>query len=141
MTKQDVEGLGRDGQVVTVKPGRARNHLVPGKMAAYASPERLAQAEKKRAKWEVVEVVDSGLETAIKVRRWFFSLFHARFCKNIFTNHFAYFIAFPPPLFSSIIDRFSRMATRQRGDELLLFRTRVSEGITQCLRHGIHFTF
>lgn len=82
MTKQDVEGLGRDGQVVTVKPGRARNHLVPGKMAAYASPERLAQAEKKRAKWEVVEVVDSGLDTAIKVRRWFFHCFTHVFVKT-----------------------------------------------------------
>lgn len=60
--------MGRDGQVVSVKPGRARNHLVPGKIAAYASPGRIAEAEMKRASWEVEEAVDSGNETAIKVR-------------------------------------------------------------------------
>lgn len=74
-----MQGLGRDGQVVTVKPGRARNHLVPGKMAAYASPQRLAEAKKKRASWKVEEAVDSGVETAIKVRGWFFHCFHALF--------------------------------------------------------------
>lgn len=60
--------MGRDGEVVSVKPGRARNHLVPGKMAAYASPERLAEAELKRASWAVEEVVDAGDEAAKKVR-------------------------------------------------------------------------
>ena len=41
---QDVPGLGRDGEVLAVKPGRARNHLVPGRMAAYATPDRLPEA-------------------------------------------------------------------------------------------------
>ena len=52
---------------MTVKPGRARNHLVPFKMAAYASPERLAEAEQKRASWEVEEAAESGEDSVVKV--------------------------------------------------------------------------
>ena len=48
---QDVPGLGRDGEVLAVKPGRARNHLVPGRMAAYATPDRLPEAAERRAAW------------------------------------------------------------------------------------------
>eukprot|EP00982_Pelagococcus_subviridis_P013315 31239-Pelagococcus_subviridis.AAC.3 len=67
--RQDVEGLGRDGEVVSVKPGRARNHLVPYKFAAYSSPERLAEAAKKRESWDVRETVDdaAGVDPAVKV--------------------------------------------------------------------------
>ena len=65
--------MGRDGEVVSVKPGRARNHLVPGKMAAYASPERLAEAEMKRASWEAEEAAETGDDVAIKVSVNFFS--------------------------------------------------------------------
>ena len=48
---QDVPGLGRDGEVLAVKPGRARNHLVPGRVAAYATPDRLPEAAERRAAW------------------------------------------------------------------------------------------
>ena len=48
---QDVPGLGRDGEVLAVKPGRARNHLVPGRMAAYATSDRLPEAAERRAAW------------------------------------------------------------------------------------------
>ena len=48
---QDVPGLGRDGEVLAVKPGRARNHLVPERMAAYATPDRLPEAAERRAAW------------------------------------------------------------------------------------------
>lgn len=33
----DVEGLGSKGEVLSVKPGHARNHLFPRKMAVYAT--------------------------------------------------------------------------------------------------------
>ncbi|EEH57545.1 uncharacterized protein MICPUCDRAFT_56936 [Micromonas pusilla CCMP1545] len=76
---QDVEGLGRDGEVVSVKPGRARNHLVPYKFAAYSSPERLAEAAKKRESWDVRETVDdaAGVDPAVK---------EAETCIKILTN-------------------------------------------------------
>ena len=69
IARQDVEGLGRDGEVLSVKPGHARNHLVPAKLAAYATPERLAEAEAKRAEW--VEDADAaGADDAVdRVRR------------------------------------------------------------------------
>ena len=52
-----------------MKPGHARNHLVPAKLAAYATPERLAEAEAKRAEW--VEDADAaGADDAVdRVRR------------------------------------------------------------------------
>jgi ribosomal protein L9 len=55
--------------VLSVKPGHARNHLVPAKLAAYATPERLAEAEAKRAEW--VEDADAaGADDAVdRVRR------------------------------------------------------------------------
>jgi len=48
---QDVEKLGRTGQVVKVKNGYARNFLVPQKLAYLATPvnlKRIEQQEKKR---------------------------------------------------------------------------------------------
>ena len=38
---QDVEDLGRSGDIVTVKPGYSRNFLVPNKLAVVASPHAL----------------------------------------------------------------------------------------------------
>jgi ribosomal protein L9 len=50
--------------LLSVKPGHARNHLVPAKLAAYATPERLAEAEAKRAEW--VEDADAaGADDAV----------------------------------------------------------------------------
>lgn len=48
---QDVQTLGKTGQVVKVKDGYARNYLIPGKLACTATPvnlRRVAQQEKKR---------------------------------------------------------------------------------------------
>jgi len=44
------------GEVITVKPGFARNHLIPGKMALYASPEN----------FERLGMGDPDLETEAK---------------------------------------------------------------------------
>jgi len=48
---KDIEHLGAEGTVVRVKPGFARNYLVPSGLAVPASPQRLAavEAAKQRA--------------------------------------------------------------------------------------------
>jgi ribosomal protein L9 len=43
--REDVYGLGRAGQVVKVKPGYARNFLIPQKMAVEATRRNLKQLE------------------------------------------------------------------------------------------------
>ncbi len=50
MLVKEVPGLGMPGDIVTVKPGYARNYLLPRRMAAQASPDALKQvaAAKKR---------------------------------------------------------------------------------------------
>lgn len=51
---KDVEKLGSAGSVVNVKPGYARNFLLPGGLAAPATPQRLqaAEAAKRRSQQE-----------------------------------------------------------------------------------------
>lgn len=53
---QDVENLGRVGDVVKVKDGFARNYLIPNKLACFATKGNLKQiekqAEQRRAKYE-----------------------------------------------------------------------------------------
>jgi len=46
---KDVEKLGKEGDVVEVKPGYARNYLFPKKLAVEATPSNLKLAERKRA--------------------------------------------------------------------------------------------
>ncbi|WP_369019099.1 50S ribosomal protein L9 [Thermatribacter velox] len=56
---QRVENLGREGDVVEVKPGYARNFLLPRKLAIEATPANMAQVEhlkKKRALREAKEM-------------------------------------------------------------------------------------
>lgn len=45
---QDVEGLGEAGDIVEVKPGYARNYLMPRGLALRASKRNLAVAEEKK---------------------------------------------------------------------------------------------
>lgn len=45
---QDVEGLGEAGDIVDVKPGYARNYLMPRGLALRASKRNLAVAEEKK---------------------------------------------------------------------------------------------
>ena len=47
-----VENLGQMGQVVKVRPGFARNYLLPQKKALRATKENLAYFEKQRAQLE-----------------------------------------------------------------------------------------
>lgn len=58
----DVEGLGRTGEIVSVKPGYARNFLVPQKKAVIAQKHTLRMQErlkKERAKQAVVDKKDA----------------------------------------------------------------------------------
>ena len=68
---QDVPGLGRDGEVLEVKPGRARNHLVPARVAVYATPDRLPEAEERRAAWAdesaIAEQTDEDGDVAVRL--------------------------------------------------------------------------
>lgn len=45
---QDVMKLGRNGDLVEVAPGYARNYLLPNKMAVHATPGILKQVERRR---------------------------------------------------------------------------------------------
>jgi large subunit ribosomal protein L9 len=47
--KKTVETIGEEGDVVTVKPGYARNYLIPKKMAVIANKANLAQLEQEKA--------------------------------------------------------------------------------------------
>jgi large subunit ribosomal protein L9 len=49
---EDVDKLGRTGQLVKVKPGYARNFLLPKKLAVLADTENLELYEQKRAELE-----------------------------------------------------------------------------------------
>lgn len=46
--KQDVENLGRAGQIVKVRPGYARNYLLPRSLAAVATRGNMRQVEHER---------------------------------------------------------------------------------------------
>ena len=77
---QDVEALGKKGDVVSAKPGYVRNFLLPQKLAVIASPNTLRKQERlqaERAKQAVVDRKESEdlakqietitLETRVKV--------------------------------------------------------------------------
>lgn len=54
---EDVERLGKKGEVVKVAPGYARNYLLPRKLAALSTPENLRalEAERRRAEKQAAE--------------------------------------------------------------------------------------
>ena len=49
LLKQNVEHLGRTGDVVDVKPGYARNFLLPRGMAVLVTKSNMAEVERARA--------------------------------------------------------------------------------------------
>ncbi len=55
-----VEKLGQMGQVVNVKPGFARNFLLPKRKALRATKENLAYFEKQRAQLEAANLKRRG---------------------------------------------------------------------------------
>ena len=62
---EKIENLGDLGDKVTVKPGYARNHLIPKAKAKYATEENLKEFEAKRE--ELEKVAKENLEIAQKV--------------------------------------------------------------------------
>jgi len=47
--REDVDNLGKSGELVNVKPGFGRNFLLPRKLAVLANPKNLKQLEHERA--------------------------------------------------------------------------------------------
>jgi large subunit ribosomal protein L9 len=67
--RQDVDNLGDRGQVVNVKPGYARNFLLPKGMALTATPGNMRQIEMQRKVWAVREAqeVDDARKIAAHI--------------------------------------------------------------------------
>ena len=62
MLLRDLHNKGREGEVVEVKRGHARNHLVPGGIARYATKKYLDEVSKlKKAK--EVSPIDETIKT------------------------------------------------------------------------------
>jgi large subunit ribosomal protein L9 len=58
LLREDVDGLGRKGQVVNVRPGYARNYLLPRGLAYIADPRTLrlqARLQEERQKQAIVD--------------------------------------------------------------------------------------
>lgn len=64
LLRRSVEGVGRVGEVVRVKPGYARNYLIPNSYAAYVSPEAMREIEKDKAR-EIVRETELGKKRAL----------------------------------------------------------------------------
>ena len=62
--KQSVSNLGDVGEVVTVKPGYARNYLIPQGLAYVASDDNLARIEAEQA-----QAVESARRNFLEARR------------------------------------------------------------------------
>ncbi len=55
---QDVDALGRKGEIVSAKPGYVRNFLLPRGLAVVASPNTLRKQERLRSEREKQAIVD-----------------------------------------------------------------------------------
>lgn len=55
-----IDGLGDADETVSVRPGRARNHLVPGKLATYVNAEKLEGANARREARKAAEMSEDG---------------------------------------------------------------------------------
>ena len=58
LLRQDVEGLGKIGDVVTVKPGYARNYLLARNIAIGVSPGNIKRVEREKQKAEATRQVE-----------------------------------------------------------------------------------
>src|SRR5262245_11753383 len=72
LLRENVESLGKIGEVVRVRPGYARNYLMPRKLAVEATPENVRLMERKRARVEAEETkreaeVGERIETLGKI--------------------------------------------------------------------------
>lgn len=69
--KQDIPGLGYEGDVVTVKPGYARNFLIPKKMAVLAteSNRKIVEENKKQAVHKIKQQIENAEATAKELKK------------------------------------------------------------------------
>ena len=56
--KESIPGLGEADEVASVRPGRARNHLVPCGLATYVNEEKLAAAKERLARREAERAME-----------------------------------------------------------------------------------
>lgn len=66
--REDLDNLGDRGQIVSVKPGYARNFLIPKGLALEATPGNLQQVEHQRRVWEAKRVKEVGEAQALADR-------------------------------------------------------------------------
>jgi len=55
LLRENVDPLGKIGEVVRVRPGYARNYLIPRRLAADATPENVRLMERRRVRFEAEE--------------------------------------------------------------------------------------
>jgi large subunit ribosomal protein L9 len=69
--KQDIPGLGYVGDIVTVKPGYARNFLIPQKMAVLAteSNKKIVAENKKQAAHKIKKQVEDAQNLAAELKK------------------------------------------------------------------------
>ncbi len=65
---EDVESLGRSGEIVSVKPGYARNYLLPQSLAVIANKQALRQQERLKEERQKKAVADKTESEEIAAR-------------------------------------------------------------------------
>jgi large subunit ribosomal protein L9 len=68
LLRRSIEGVGRVGEIVRVKPGYARNYLLPNRYAALVSPEALKMVDKDKAREAIREAQLAKERTALAER-------------------------------------------------------------------------
>ena len=63
--RQDVPNLGDMGSIVSVKPGYARNFLIPRELAYYATPSALKAFEYEKKQYEKLQAIEKKDAEAI----------------------------------------------------------------------------
>lgn len=63
---EDVEKLGAQGQIVDVKPGYARNYLIPKKLAWVYNESNLKRLEHQKKVWEVKNIKEKEKALSLK---------------------------------------------------------------------------
>lgn len=63
--KETIDTLGREGDIVTVKPGFGRNYLLPQQKAVFATPANIEAVEKNKAEIEARLKAELGAAEAL----------------------------------------------------------------------------
>ncbi len=64
--RENIEGLGKRGDVVKVKDGYARNYLIPRKLAVAVTPGNMKQIELEKKSWAIKHQKEVEAANAIK---------------------------------------------------------------------------